>query len=310
MTAVSALRGVIPPLCTPLTPAGDVDVASLTRLVEHLLGAGVSGLFVLGSTGEAAFLTDEQRSLVVRTVADVGGARVPVLAGAIDMTTPRVRRQVDSAVAAGADAVVVTAPFYTRTHPAEIARHFRLIAQASAVPVVAYDIPVAVGTRLDPDVLLDLAQEGALAAVKDSSGDDAGLRRLVLGAQDRGLDGFSVLTGSELTVDAALGFGVDGCVPGLGNVDPAGYVRLAAQMRAGDPVAARAEQERLVGLFGMVEAGDPARMGRGSSALGAFKTALHLLGIIDSPRTSDPYLPLDGPETATVRGHLERAGLL
>jgi 4-hydroxy-tetrahydrodipicolinate synthase len=302
------LTGVVPPLCTPLTPEREVDVPSLLRLVDHLVAAGVRGLFVLGTTSEAAYLTDRQRRLVVETtVAHVGG-QLPVLAGAIDMTTPRVLDQVASVTGAGADAVVVVSPFYTRTHPAEIARHYRLVAAASPVPVLAYDLPVAVHTKLPADVVLELAADGVLAGLKDSSGDLAAFREVVTGA--RAHPGFSVLTGSELFVDAALALGAHGAVPGLANVDPHGYVRLDRLCRSGEPELARAEQERLCALFGIVRAGDPARMGAGSAAIGAFKAALHLQGVITCPATAEPQVPLSPGEVERVQGHLIEAGLL
>ncbi|TQJ88030.1 dihydrodipicolinate synthase family protein [Streptomyces sp. SLBN-31] len=311
MTFPAPLTGVVPPVCTPLTPDREVDVPSLLRLVDHLVGAGVDGLFVLGSTSEVAYLRDAQRRLVVESVTGHVGGRLPVLAGVVDMTTPRVLDHVAAVTAAGADAVVVTAPFYARTHPAEIARHFRLVAAASPVPVIAYDIPVAVHTKLPADVVLDLATEGVLAGLKDSSGDLAAFREVVTGARVRpGITGFSVLTGSELLVDAALALGADGAVPGLANVDPDGYVRLHRLWRAGDPEGARAEQERLCALFGLVSVGDPARMGGGSSALGAFKAALHLRGVIDCPATADPQIPLSPQEVRRVGRYLAAAGLL
>ncbi|MFI7410348.1 dihydrodipicolinate synthase family protein [Streptomyces sp. NPDC049627] len=305
------LTGVVPPVCTPLTPDREVDVPSLLRLVDHLIEGGVRGLFVLGSTSEAAYLTDRQRRLVVEAVAGHVGGRLPVLAGVIDMSTPRVLDHVREVTAAGADAVVATAPFYARTHPAEIARHYRLIASACPVPVVAYDLPSAVHTKLPADLVLDLAAEGVLAGLKDSSGDLAGFREVVVGARNRpDVRGFSVLTGSELFVDAALAAGADGAVPGLANVDPHGYVRLDRLCRAGDWQAARAEQERLCALFGMVTVGDPGRMGGGSSALGAFKAALHLRGVIACPATAEPQVPLSAGEVERVGKFLAGAGLL
>ncbi|MFE1323017.1 dihydrodipicolinate synthase family protein [Streptomyces sp. NPDC058735] len=305
------LTGVIPPVCTPLTPDREVDVPSLLRLVGHLVSGGVHGLFVLGSTSEAAYLTDGQRRSVVEAVTKHVGGQLPVLAGAIDMTTPRVLDHVASVSAAGADAVVVTAPFYARTHPAEIAGHYRAVAAASPVPVIAYDIPVAVHTKLPPDVLLELAADGVLAGLKDSSGDLAAFREVVTAVRDHeDVTGFSVLTGSELIVDAALAIGADGTVPGLGNVDPHGYVRLDGLCRAGEWKEARAEQERLCALFGLVSVGDPARMGPGSSAIGGFKAALHLRGVIDCPVTARPQVPLSPDEVARVRTYLVAAGLL
>ncbi|MGW6528211.1 dihydrodipicolinate synthase family protein [Streptomyces venezuelae] len=311
MTMPAPLTGVVPPVCTPLTPDREVDVPSLTRLVDHLVAAGVDGLFVLGSTSEVAYLTDRQRILVVETVVRRAGGRLPVLAGAIDMTTPRVLDRARAATEAGADAVVVTAPFYTRTHPAEIARHFRLVAEGCGAPVVAYDIPMAVHTKLPAELVLELAGDGVLAGLKDSSGDEGAFRRVVLGKRaEPGLAGFGVLTGSELTVDSALAMGADGVVPGLGNVDPEGYVRLHRACREGDWARARAEQERLCRLFGMVSVGDPARMGGSSAALGAFKAALHLRGVIDCPATAEPQIPLSAAETERVGKHLATAGLL
>ncbi|MFH8799643.1 dihydrodipicolinate synthase family protein [Streptomyces sp. NPDC017936] len=302
------LTGVVPPLCTPLTPEREVDVDSLLRLVDHLVAAGVDGLFVLGTTSEAAFLTDRQRRLVVEATAAHVGGQLPVLAGAIDMTTPRVLDQVASVTGAGAAAVVVISPFSPRTHPAEIARHYRLVAAASPVPVLAYDLPVAVRTKLPAEVVLELAADGVLAGLKDSSGDLGDFRRIVAGA--RAYPGFSVLTGSELLVDAALALGAHGAVPGLANVDPRGYVRLDRLCRAGEAERARAEQERLCALFGIVRAGDPARMGAGSAAIGAFKAALHLQGVIACPVTAEPQIPLTQEEVERVQGHLIEAGLL
>ncbi|AZQ34643.1 dihydrodipicolinate synthase family protein [Streptomyces cyaneochromogenes] len=311
MTFPTPLTGVVPPVCTPLTPDREVDVPSLLRLVDHLVEGGVHGLFVLGSSSEAAYLTDRQRRLVVEAVAGHVAGRLPVLAGVIDMTTPRVLDHVRAVTAAGADAVVATAPFYARTHRAEIARHYRLIAAGSPVPVIAYDIPVSVHTKLPADVILDLAAEGALAGLKDSSGDLAGFREVVTGARGRpDVRGFSVLTGSELVVDAALAIGADGAVPGLANVDPHGYVRLDRLCRSGDWEGARSEQERLCALFGLVTVGDPERMGGGSSALGAFKAALHLRGIIDCPATAEPQVPLAPEEVERVGKYLALAGLL
>ncbi|MFD9886162.1 dihydrodipicolinate synthase family protein [Streptomyces alboflavus] len=310
MNLPSPLTGVVPPVCTPLTPDNEVDVASLERLVDHLLDGGVDGLFVLGSSSEAAYLPDGHRRTVVDRVVRYVGGQVPVLAGAIDMTALRVLDHVRAVADAGADGVVVTAPFYTRTHPAEVARHFRLVASRGALPVFAYDLPVSVHTKLDADLVLELAAEGVLAGLKDSSGDDGGLRRVVLGARARALPSFAVLTGSELTVDSALAMGAAGVVPGLGNVDPHGYVRLYRYALAGDWERARAEQERLCALYRMVGVGDPLRMGASSSGLGAFKAALHLRGVIDCPLTAAPQVPLSDAETEQVGKHLAAAGLL
>ncbi|EPD97275.1 dihydrodipicolinate synthase family protein [Streptomyces sp. HPH0547] len=316
MPLTAPLRGVVPPVCTPLDADGEVDTASLARLVGHLLDGGVHGLFALGSTSEVAYLTDEQRVTALETVVETVAGRVPVLAGVIDTTTARVLDHARDAARLGADALVATAPFYTRTHPRETAAHFRRIRDRVDLPLFAYDLPVSVHTKLSGALVQELAADGTLTGLKDSSGDEGGLRRLLValgGRTGRGTGpapGFCVLTGSELTVDAALLAGADGVVPGLGNVDPAGYVRLYDAARAGDWDRAAREQERLAGLFAMVDAGPEAQMGRSSSALGAFKAALRLLGVIEHGATAFPQIPLDDSAVAEVGERLAAAGLL
>ncbi|MFF2250535.1 dihydrodipicolinate synthase family protein [Streptomyces sp. NPDC058142] len=315
MPLTAPLRGVVPPVCTPLDETGEVDTVSLARLVEHLVAGGVHGLFALGSTSEVAYLTDEQRAVTLRTVVEAAAGRVPVLAGVIDTTTARVVAHARVAAELGADALVATAPFYTRTHPREIAGHFRTLHASVDLPLFAYDIPVAVHSKLPASLVRELAEDGTLAGLKDSSGDEGGLRRVLveLGGRDGRTDGpaphFSVLTGSELTVDCALLAGADGVVPGIGNVDPAGYVRLYDAALAGDWSLAAKEQERLVALFGMVDVGPEADMGRSSSALGSFKAALRLLGVIECGDTAFPQIQLGEESVAEVARHLRAAGL-
>ncbi|GAA3977113.1 dihydrodipicolinate synthase family protein [Streptomyces marokkonensis] len=316
MSSSQPLSGVVPPVCTPLDASGEVDTASLARLVEHLVSGGVHGLFALGSSSEVAFLTDRQRAVALETVVEAAAGRVPVLAGVIDMTTPRVLEHADAARKTGADALVATAPFYARTHPREIAAHFRTVRSAVDLPLYAYDLPVSVHSKLSAALVRELAEDGTLAGLKDSSGDEGGLRRLLveLGGRHGRADGpapsFSILTGSEITVDAALLAGADGVVPGLGNVDPAGYVRLYDAVRGGDLDGAVREQERLVELFGLVDAGPEAEMGRNSSAIGAFKHALRLLGVFTHGTTAAPQIQLGDDSVAHVERHLRGAGLL
>lgn len=170
---------------------------------------------------------------------------------------------------------------------------------------------MSVHTKLSPELVLELAADGVLAGLKDSSGDLASFRSVVTGAHTNpGITGFSVLTGSELVVDSALALGADGAVPGLANVDPEGYVRLYRFCREGDWGRARAEQERLCALFGIVGVGDPGRMGGSSAGLGAFKAGLYLRGVIDCPVTAEPQVALSEGEVERVGKYLAAAGLL
>jgi len=302
--------GIIPPLCTPFDNDYAVDTSSLRRVIDFQIDAGVHGLFVLGSSSEAAFLPDEQRRITMETAVEQVAGRVPVLAGCIDMTTLRVAEHVRAAEAAGVDAVVVTAPYYTRTHVAEIERHFRLLHEATELPIFAYDIPVAVHSKLNGEMVLRLAADGVLRGLKDSSGDEAGFRYVLLGRRDRALDGFAIFTGSEIVVDSALAMGADGAVPGLGNVDPAGYVAIYDHVRAGDLRAAQVEQERLMRLFTIVAVASPDRVGAGSAGLGSFKAGMKMRGLIENALMAPPQLPLTEEELLQIKKKLVEAGLL
>lgn len=309
------ISGVVPPLVTPFTEDFQIDTDALHRQATRLIDAGVHGLFVLGSSAEAAFLTREQRQVVVRTVAQAVRDRqadLPVIAGVIDMTTPRVLQHVDDALTNGATALVATAPFYVRTHPNEIARHFRLLHEAAPqVPLIAYNIPVSVHVTLDIPLLIQLAQEGVLAGIKDSGGSDSYTRSVILARRQAGLtpEQFAIFTGSETTVDFAYLAGADGVVPGLGNVDPLSYVQLHHLLHEGRYHEAAQLQEHIIDLFEIVAVGDPARMGGSSAGLGAFKEALAHLGIFPSARMAAPHEPLNDAERSRIRAIVDGAGI-
>lgn len=300
-------RGIIPPVLTPLTPAGRIDGCSLDRLVDHLVDAGVDGLFALGSSGQVAYLTDAERDEVVGRIVARAAGRVPVVVGTADLTARRVVEQGRRAAEAGASAVVVTAPLYALNDVAEIGRHFRLVADAVGVPVLAYDVPVRVHAKLGVELLMELARDGVLAGVKDSSGDDVSFRRLVAANAAAGRP-LSVLSGHEVMLDGIFLLGADGGVPGLANVDPAGYVRLWRAAQAGDWAAARAEQDRLARLFEIAFV--PRGRSGDAGGIGAFKTALALLGVIDDPCMPAPLEGLSTADTAGIREILVEAGLL
>ncbi len=302
------LSGIIPPVCTPLTADLEVDSVSLERLIGFLLDEGVSGLFVLGSSSEAAYLTDAQRDVVVEVAIKTSAGQVPVLAGAIDMTTRRMIEHASRAIALGANAIVATAPFYAAvTQPPEIDRHFRTLKSACDAPLIAYDIPVAVHTKLAAGELISLARDHVIDGLKDSSGDLAGMREVIIGA--RHFPEFAIFTGSETVVDCVMQMGAAGAVPGLGNVDPKGFVELYNTCRAGAWEQARRQQERLVELFEVTRCAKPGK-GRSASGLGGFKTALMLRGVISTNAMALPQVALDKEETAAVRDVLAATGLL
>ena len=299
--------GVVPPVVTPLTENFSVDYPSFTRVIEHLLGGGVHGIFVLGSTSEVVFHDMAARTAIIEHAIKITNRRVPVFVGTIDPTTDRVIAHAQIAKAAGANGLVVTAPFYARTSQPEIIDHFRYIREAVDLPLIAYDIPVCVHIKLERNTTVTLGREGTIDGVKDSSGDDGNLRYVMADMADK--PDFFAMTGSETLVDNALLMGAHGVVPGLANVDPHGYVRLWNFARAGDWVAARAEQERLCKLFEIVRVASP-RTSPGSAGVGAFKTAMRQLGVIQTNTMARPQRNLNAAETAQIDQILRAVGLL
>lgn len=299
------LRGVVPPLAIPHKD-GALDTVSLDRHINRMIDAGIHGLFVLGSSGEVAFSTSTRRAEILdAAVASVNG-RIPVIAGVIDTETDRVIEHIRQAESFGVDAVVATAPFYALQGETEVYAHFRALREATDLPIWAYDIPVCVHTKLSNKLIMDLGTEGVLAGVKDSSGDDVAFRWLCRENAEAGHP-LQLLTGHEVVVDGAYMSGADGSVPGLGNVDPHGYVRQWDAYQAGDWETVRAEQDRLADLMRIVQVSGIQGFGAG---IGAFKTALMLLGVFDTNDMPTPVKSLEGDNVAWVEKVLRDTGML
>jgi len=299
--------GVVPPLATPLKESGDLDLDSLTRLIEFMIDAGVHGLFLLGTSGEAVFHDSASRTRVLEHAVKIINGRLPVFAGVIDTATDRVTGHARAAKAIGVDAVVATAPFYAQTDQAEIRDHYRYIREKADIPVVAYDIPFCTHVKLRRATIVELAQEGTIIGLKDSSGEDREFRQVLLDLA--GHPDFFGFTGAELVVDSALAMGAHGVVPGLGNVDPAGYVRLWNAFKRGDLAKARREQERLC-ILSEINGVAIGRVGLSSALSGATKTALRERGIIATNMVARPQQVLNDNEAAQIRKILADVGLI
>ena len=299
-------QGVVPPVVTPYNADFSVDYPSYTRVLEHLIGGGCHGLFVLGSTSEVTFFDEATRRKILEHTVKVVNGRVPVITGVLDPSTDRVIGHAKTAQSIGVDAVVATAPFYTLTSQSEILEHFRILRGALDLPVIAYDIPVCVHVKLTRQTVVTLAKEGALAGLKDSSGDDGNFRYVLLDLADD--KDFFLMTGSEIVVDSVLQMGAHGVVPGLANVDPHGYVRLWDAAQKGDWAAAKKEQERLCRLFEIVWVA-AGRVSGGATGVGGFKTAMRSLGIIATNAMARPRQPLNDAEAKGVDDILRKVGL-
>lgn len=302
----ASFHGIIPPLVTPLNTDGTVNHADLAKLVDHLIAAGVDGLFPLGSTGQVAYLTDADRIAIIKTVAKAAAGRVPVIAGAIELTAARVADSAKALIAAGADAIVATAPIYALSDETEIADHFRMIHAAIEVPLFAYDIPVRVNRKLSPKMLVDLGRDGVIVGVKDSSGDDVSFRRLIALNNAVGKP-LALFTGHEVMVDAMALLGADGAVPGLANVDAGAYVRLWKAAKAGDIKTAMAEQEHLNRLFEIVFC--PTGRSGDAAGVGAFKAAMAAIGLLSTATMTAPLKSLDASTLDRIHAIVKDVGL-
>ncbi|MGI6230321.1 MAG: dihydrodipicolinate synthase family protein [Tractidigestivibacter sp.] len=301
------ISGVVPPVVVPDTPDYKLDVPSFERLINRLIDAGVDGLFFLGSSGEVAFSSDARRDHVLTEAVRIVDHRVPVLAGIIDTETERMVEQGKRALKIGVDALVATAPFYALGTLQDVENHFRILHKELDAPIFAYDIPVCVHVKLPWKMLAKLGQEGVLAGVKDSSGDDIGFRYLCEANAKMGHP-MSVLSGHEMVVDCAYLSGADGSVPGLANVEPYGYVRMWKAAQAGDWESARKEQERINEISHIFDV-TKGVAGYGAG-VGSFKTALALMGIFSSNTMLPPVKPLEGENVEAIKKVLVDNGLL
>ncbi|WP_323013411.1 dihydrodipicolinate synthase family protein [Devosia sp.] len=299
-------HGIVPPIVTPINDDGTVNFDDLARLVEYLLVSGVHGLFALGSTGQVCYLSEEDRIAIVECIVRVNAGRVPVIAGAMEVSSQSVIRTANKMIAAGADAIVTTAPMYTINDENEVADHFRAVAAGISVPLFAYDIPVRVHKKLSPGLLVQLGKEGVIVGVKDSSGDDVSFRRLLAMNEAAGKP-LSVFTGHEMIVDAMALIGADGAVPGVANVEAEAYVRLWNAAKAGDYATAVKEQKFINQLFEIVFV--PTGRSGDAAGVGAFKAAMAARGIISSPAMTAPLRRLDAQTTARIETIVDGLGL-
>ena len=237
-------------LATPFTTGTDavggtrkpaVDHAAFGRLVEHVLadGLGVDWLVVLGSTGEAATVTDSERHALVRQAVQLGhahGRGVPVVVGVGHNDTERACELAAQAAAAGADALLVVTPFYNKPQVSGLVAHYRAVAEAAdGLPVIAYNVPGRTGCNITPDAMRQIWQVEQVVALKESSGDLRQVGQLCREAPA----GRAVLAGDDDLALASIAVGAQGLVSVCANVAPVETRRLVQAARSGDLGLAR-----------------------------------------------------------------------
>ncbi len=233
------LQGVIPPVPTPFTQQGDLDTEALKQLLTRL-EPDVDGFLILGSTGEAAFLTEAERRQVFEAAREVIPTNKPLLVGTGGEATRLVAARNDEAYAVGADAALVLPPHYYvgAMTEAVLRRHYETLADLSPLPLLLYNFPGVTTLALSPNLIAELSRHDNIVGIKDSSGNVAALTETMRGVADD----FQVLTGSASTFLAALALGARGGILAVANVAARPYRQLFDAFHAGDLETARALQ--------------------------------------------------------------------
>jgi 4-hydroxy-tetrahydrodipicolinate synthase len=278
--------GIIPAVTTPFDASGAIDFEGLAGNVAALLDGGVHGIVATGTMGEAGSLSTAERRSVVEAVARAVDGRVPVIAGVSAGTPAAAIALAADAAEAGAGAVMMLPPLGYRGDDDEIVAHYRSVAEAAGLPLMAYNNPEASGTDMGTALLARLYREiDAVVAVKECSGDARRIPALIDAAP-----GLEVLVGGD---DWALeGFcaGATGWVSGVADVTPHDCVALYDACRAGELDAARAIYRRLLPL---------SRFDMTPKLVQYFKAAMDEVGLAGGS-CRPPRLALTGAERAAL----------
>jgi dihydrodipicolinate synthase/N-acetylneuraminate lyase len=297
-----SLRGIIPPVVTPLLGRDELDAAGLERLIERMLAGGVHGLFILGTTGEAPSLSYRlRRELIERACRQVAG-RVPLLVGITDTSFVEAVNLSRFAADAGAQALVLAPPYYYPNSQPELAEYIRRIAPELPLPLFLYNMPTHTKTVFDVDTVRQLTDIPNIAGIKDSSADMIYFHRLV-GILPARPD-WSLLIGPEELLAESVLLGGHGGVCGGANLCPRLYVDLyeAAAARQLDRAAALHAQVMRISstLY---------RVGRhGSAFVKGLKCALSELGICDD-FMAEPFHRFRQEQREQVRAGLATLGI-
>ena len=216
------LRGVIPPMVTPLLENLQLDVESLEKLIMHLLNGGVHGIFLLGTNGEGPSLDYEVRKQLITESCRIIAGRVPVLVGITDTSFSAVIEMAEHAKKEGADYLVLALPYYFPISQSEMVEYLEKIIPQVELPVIVYDIPVCTKLHLSLETIKSAKEMGAFG-VKDSSGDLGALYTLIDAFKD---EQFSIIAGAELFMSDVLMHGGHGVVAGGANIFPKLFVEL------------------------------------------------------------------------------------
>lgn len=229
------IRGAITALVTPFTKNGGVNYDKLAELVEFQVINGADGIVLLGTTGEAPTITDEETEAIIRTGIETVGGRIPVIAGCGSNDTARAVEKCKKAAALGVDALLVLTPYYNKTNDDGMAAHFLTIAESVHTPIILYNVPSRTGCRISIKVLERLCSHPNIIGIKEASGDIAYMTdaaRLI--SKD-----FAMWSGNDDMVLVSLALGASGVISVVANLFPQTMHEVTERFFAGDIEGAR-----------------------------------------------------------------------
>jgi 4-hydroxy-2-oxoglutarate aldolase len=284
--------GVMGPLVTPFHADESLDTAGFEANIRAHLAAGLDGVLVAGSTGEAALLDEAERRSLVAAARRIVPSDRTLLAGTGAESTRQCITRCREAAAEGADGVLVVAPhYYSNAMSAQaVEAHYRRVADESPVPVLLYNIPKYMHFRLEPDLIASLSQHENIRGMKDSAGDMSIFARYV----ESNSDTFDVLTGHGGTFATALSLGARGGILAVALFAGELAVDVWNAHRQGRPQDAEAAQKPLIPMAAEIVA----RMG-----VPGVKAAMDRIGLIGG-HVRLPLLPLAAADAAQLDGLL------
>jgi 4-hydroxy-tetrahydrodipicolinate synthase len=293
-------------MLTPLNSDETVDTNSLRRLVNYLIDNGVHGIWISGTTGEFASLPDQQRLISIETCVDEVAGRVPIICNVSAASTQLSLNLALAVQEMGLDGVAATPPYYFPNAQDEMLDHYRYIRDRSGLPLWVYNIPQTVKTAVAPGTIATLAGEGAVVGVKDSSGAGELLAELNILCEQGDLQLLRFL-GTMFRITNSGAVGTHGVIPGIANLVPGVSARGWEAGEAGDADTVRECNAKLLVAAGI------ARLSKGggpnAASLAGMKSALKVMGVLDSDTVSRPLRPLTSEEKQGIPGILSELGL-
>ncbi len=297
------LSGIIPPLITPLKDRDTLDREGLERLVEHLIKGGVSGLFILGTTGEGPSLSYRLRRELIEHTCHLTKGRVPVLVGITDTSFTESVNLARYSAEVGATHVVLAPPYYFPAAPPEMLEYVQDLVAEMPLPLFLYNMPGLTKVSFEIDLVRRALDMPGVCGVKDSSCDMIYFHRLMEVAKQR--PDWSVLVGpEELTAEAVL-LGGHGGINGGANLHPELYVKMYQAAAAQDLQRTRELHAEVMRLAGSIYT-----VGRHKSAIiKGIKCALSILGICED-HMAEPFHRFREAERGIIRERLLNLGLI